>query len=467
MPPETPLQRLRRLEAEEAARRGKAPGGGRAGKTFAAGGGAALALALGKLKFALVAFKLVPFLGTLLTMALAAQLYAHLYGASLAWGLVGLILLHELGHGAVARRLGLRVGAPIFIPFFGAVIAMKEQPRSTWAESRIAAGGPAAGLLGAAACAAAAALRPGSPRAGLLLALAQLTATINLFNLLPAGGLDGDRITQPFGRAQWAAALAALAAACAGVSLAAGRLDAITLLVLLAAAVKAWRTRGGPSGRLLDRLEEAGRYRAEEETTPGRRRIAAGVYAALALALAALASWAGGRAAVAAPKRGAPNLISLRPVKRLYLMRHGHSPAPAEAGVKTDALRPLSEKGRADARRVAEAIFKRGGRPSLILHSPLLRAVQTAAAAAGALKTPAEVFPLLDNTRPPQDVLDAIERRGAHVDEILAVGHQPQIGELATLLTGEVFEFRPASVVAIEWSPESGPLWSLNADEAA
>ena len=153
-------------------------------------------------------------------------------------------------------------------------------------------------------------------------------------------------------------------------------------------------------------------------------------------------------------------------MKKLYLMRHGHSPTSAEAGVKTDALRPLSDKGRADARRVAEALLKRGGRPSLILHSPLLRAVQTAAAAAAALKAPAEAFNPLDNSLPPQDVLAALRKRADSVEELLAVGHQPQIGELANLLTGETFEFRPAGMVAVELGAEPRALWSLNADEA-
>jgi phosphohistidine phosphatase len=152
-------------------------------------------------------------------------------------------------------------------------------------------------------------------------------------------------------------------------------------------------------------------------------------------------------------------------VKKLYLMRHGHSPAPAEAGVKTDALRPLSEKGRLDATRMAEEILKRGGRPTLVLHSPLLRAVQTAAAAALAVGNPAEPFQFLDNTRAPDVVLAALEKRAAAGDELLAVGHQPQIGELAALLTDEVFEIRPAGVVAIEFAPQPRLLWSLNADE--
>jgi phosphohistidine phosphatase len=152
-------------------------------------------------------------------------------------------------------------------------------------------------------------------------------------------------------------------------------------------------------------------------------------------------------------------------MKRLYLMRHGHAPTPAEAGVKTDALRPLSDMGRRAARLMAEEIVKRGGRPTLILHSPLLRAVETAAAAALALKTPAETFRLLDNTRPADEALAALETRAAAVDEVLAVGHQPQLGELAALLTDEIFEIRPAGVVAVEWAPQPRLLWTLNADE--
>lgn len=300
MPEETPLQRLRRLETAE--KGGAAPGSGASrGKTAAAGGGLLLVLAkgkvvllflLGKLQWLLLLPKLAPFLGTLATMLVSIQIYSALYGSSLAAGLVALILLHELGHGAAAKALGLRVGAPIFIPFFGAVIAMKEQPRSTWVECRVAAAGPAAGLLGAAACAAYAAFFPAAPNAGLCLALAHITASINLFNLLPAAGLDGDRVTQPFERRHWRAALAALAAACAAASLGARRLDAVSFLVFAAALLKAWSGRPSLSSKLLDRLEQAGRYAQEDaETTPPRRNAAVAMYAALALALALVGAW--------------------------------------------------------------------------------------------------------------------------------------------------------------------------------
>ncbi len=154
-------------------------------------------------------------------------------------------------------------------------------------------------------------------------------------------------------------------------------------------------------------------------------------------------------------------------MKMLYLMRHGHAPTTSEAGVAKDALRPLSERGRRDARRMAEEILRRGGKPTLILHSPLLRAMQTARAVADSLKSGCEpeAFPALDNTLPPDDVIKALRRRGEESDQVLAVGHQPQLGEVAAMLAGEPFELRPAGLVALDLNASPASAWSLNADE--
>lgn len=151
-------------------------------------------------------------------------------------------------------------------------------------------------------------------------------------------------------------------------------------------------------------------------------------------------------------------------MKRLYLMRHGHSPTTMEAGVSKDALRPLSDRGRADARWMANELARRGCAPALILHSPLLRAVQTAAEMATVLKPAGgrEVFAALDNTRPADEVEAELAARAASVDEVLAVGHQPQIGEIISLLGKDTFEMRPATIVAIELSPEPRVLWALS-----
>lgn len=154
-------------------------------------------------------------------------------------------------------------------------------------------------------------------------------------------------------------------------------------------------------------------------------------------------------------------------MKILFLMRHGQSPTAAEAGVASDALRPLSEQGRKDVRLMALEIVKRGGRPRILLHSPLTRALQTASAAAEAIE-PDEgtfVFPPLDNTRPPAEVLDELAARASRVEEVLAVGHQPQVGEIAALLTGSLYDIRPGGVVAVETGKSPRLLWALNPEE--
>lgn len=283
---ETPLQRLRRLEAQE---RAAAEGGGApmAGKAAVAGG---LLLLLTKGKLLLGALKLGPLLGTFASMALFAAVYARLYGASLAIGLVLLIYLHELGHGAAAKALGLRVGAPIFIPFLGAFIALKEQPRSSWVETRVAVAGPAAGLLGAVACLAWAGFSP--ERAGLLRALAHVTLAINLFNLLPAMGLDGDRATEPLEFRHWLAALAGLAVLLAATRRPDGALNPLLLMIGVVGGVKAWGLRGARRpARLVDRLAAVGRRPDEAGVEESHRLAALAMYLGLSAALSLLGAW--------------------------------------------------------------------------------------------------------------------------------------------------------------------------------
>lgn len=153
-------------------------------------------------------------------------------------------------------------------------------------------------------------------------------------------------------------------------------------------------------------------------------------------------------------------------MKRLFLMRHGSALSTSEAGVGADALRPLSDKGMRDVPRMAAELARREGAPGLILHSPLKRAVQTAALAAQALKgAAAEPFTPLDNTLPPDQVLESLQARGKSSDAVLAVGHQPQLGELASLLARALFDIRPGGIVALELGASPRLLWSLNPEE--
>src|SRR5512146_119674 len=69
------------------------------------------------------------------TMVLSMWAYALAWGWMYAVGFVLLIFVHECGHLIVARFFGLKVGAPVFIPFMGALIALKDAPKDAWMEA--------------------------------------------------------------------------------------------------------------------------------------------------------------------------------------------------------------------------------------------------------------------------------------------------------------------------------------------
>jgi Zn-dependent protease len=145
-----------------------------------------------KLKFLLIPIlKFFPLLfKTGGTMILSIWAYSMFWGWKFALGFVLLILVHEFGHLIAAKIYKLNVGWPVFIPFMGALIALKEAPKHAWVEFWIAAGGPIAGGLGALACHGIY-LLTGEP---FFAALAYTGYFLNLFNLMPTGFLDGGRM---------------------------------------------------------------------------------------------------------------------------------------------------------------------------------------------------------------------------------------------------------------------------------
>lgn len=125
------------------------------------------------------------------TMLVSVVAYAFVFGWRYAAGFVGLIFVHEMGHYLAARQRGLAVGAPTFIPFVGAWIELKDQPRDAETEAWIGFAGPLLGSIAALGCYFAA--RESGSR--LLLALAYAGFFLNLFNLIPLSPFDGGRIT--------------------------------------------------------------------------------------------------------------------------------------------------------------------------------------------------------------------------------------------------------------------------------
>src|SRR5438128_8302449 len=109
--------------------------------------GVLIAKFFAKLKFILL--PLLKFLPILLksggTMLLMIWVYTQFWGWRFALGFVLLLFVHESGHLLVAKRFGLKVGAPVFIPFMGAFIALKDAPSTDWTEASVVTGSPMMG----------------------------------------------------------------------------------------------------------------------------------------------------------------------------------------------------------------------------------------------------------------------------------------------------------------------------------
>lgn len=168
--------------------------------------GAAIVLVFTKLKFlVLPVLKFLPLiLKTGGTMILSLWVYAQMWGWKFAAGFVLLIFVHECGHLIVAKKFGLKVSAPMFIPFLGAFIALKEAPRDAWMEACVGIGGPLLGTLGTAVCYAL--FWP--TENPLFLAVAYSGSFLNLFNLVPIGQLDGGRVATALSPWLWVVGLA-------------------------------------------------------------------------------------------------------------------------------------------------------------------------------------------------------------------------------------------------------------------
>lgn len=152
-----------------------------------------------KFKFLLVALKFGKFASTFISMGLMIGVYSMQFGWKYAVGFVCLLAIHEMGHVVAARQAGLTVSMPIFIPFVGAFISMKQQPTTARTEAIVAAGGPVIGTLGAFAC-----LYYGVVfDSNFFMALAYTGCLLNLFNLVPLSPLDGGRIVSAISPFMW------------------------------------------------------------------------------------------------------------------------------------------------------------------------------------------------------------------------------------------------------------------------
>ena len=238
----------------------------RAGGVLLAGGLILLKFG-GKLKGLLLLLPKLKLLTTSASMLVSIGAYSLIWGWKFALGFVVLLLIHEMGHVIQLRREGIKTGPVTFIPFLGALVAMKEMPKNALAEARVGLAGPVLGALGC--------LIPwaiyGATGDELFKALAFVGFFLNLFNLVPVLPLDGGRAVGALSPRIWFVGYALL------IPVTILFPNPILLLVLLLGGFETWRrwnARKDPEEQEYHRV-------------PARARLlVAGVYIGLAVLLA-------------------------------------------------------------------------------------------------------------------------------------------------------------------------------------
>jgi len=143
-------------------------------------------------------------------------------------------------------------------------------------------------------------------------------------------------------------------------------------------------------------------------------------------------------------------------------MRHGE----AISGMP-DRQRPLTDKGRADVRAMAQRAYGRGMSMAWIYHSGFLRAQQTAELVAAVLP-PREGVRKIGGLCPDDDPFIIKAQVDAFAQSVLLVSHLPYLGRLAALMTtGDserpFIDFAPATLVCLTRQVNRWKLhWSLS-----
>ena len=159
-----------------------------------------------KVKGLLILLPKLKLLTTSASMLVSVAAYSLIWGWQFAAGFVLLLLVHEMGHVIQLRREGVPASAPLFIPFLGAVVGMKQAPKDAATEARVGLAGPILGSIG---CLVPLGLYEATGN-NLFRALAFVGFFLNLINLLPVLPLDGGRAMAALSPWMWAVGFALL-----------------------------------------------------------------------------------------------------------------------------------------------------------------------------------------------------------------------------------------------------------------
>ena len=139
----------------------------------------------------------------------------------------------------------------------------------------------------------------------------------------------------------------------------------------------------------------------------------------------------------------------------LCLVRH--AAAAERTADLPDEMRYLISEGRALFRKTARTMLKKGLEPNLILTSPLIRAVQTAEILAEALEYNGQLV-VTGELSPGFGMaeLQMILRKFKPLGELVLVGHEPDLGNLAASLLSLPggFEFKKGAALMLKINPD-------------
>jgi phosphohistidine phosphatase len=140
-------------------------------------------------------------------------------------------------------------------------------------------------------------------------------------------------------------------------------------------------------------------------------------------------------------------------VKTLLLMRHAKS-SWDDANLR-DFDRPLADRGKRDAPRMARALVTLDSAPDLIVSSPAVRAKETVEAiiAEGKLDAPLEFNDGIYDASSAA-LMQIVQRLPDERQRVLMAGHNPGFEDLLTRLTGERGRMPTAAIACIEFQTD-------------
>jgi phosphohistidine phosphatase len=143
-------------------------------------------------------------------------------------------------------------------------------------------------------------------------------------------------------------------------------------------------------------------------------------------------------------------------MRRITLLRHAKSDWSAPP--KNDFDRPLNQRGESNGKLIGTRLKNNGVRPSLIISSDAVRAMATARLIARNIGYPIEFIQPDHNLylASPVSIIDVLECEGENYNDVMVVGHNPGLTELANRLCNSQIDNIPTcGIFAVDMEIDS------------